>query len=60
MEKLTVNVKEMAKMVGVSTCTAYNLIHRSDFPVVWVGKRAVIPVDALREWLKAQTGAAAV
>ncbi len=60
MEKLTVNVKEMAKMVGISTCTAYDLIHRKGFPVVWVGKRAVIPVEGLKKWLNDQAGAAAV
>ncbi len=56
-EKLTVTVPEMAKMVGVSTCTAYNLIHRADFPVIRVGRRAVIPVDALKRWIEAQAGA---
>lgn len=56
-EKLTVSVPEMAKMVGISKCTAYELIHRAGFPVIWVGRRAVIPVDGLKEWMKAQTGA---
>lgn len=51
-ERLTVTVPEMAKMLGVSTCTAYNLIHRVDFPVVRVGRRAVIPMDALNAGLK--------
>lgn len=56
-EKLTVTVPEMAKIVGVSTCTAYNLIHRADFPVIRIGRRAVIPLDALRRWIDAQAGA---
>ena len=55
-ERLTVTVPEMAKMLGVTTCTAYNLIHRADFPVVRVGRRAIIPVDALKRWVEAQAG----
>ena len=56
-EKLTVTVPEMAKIVGVSTCTAYNLIHRADFPVISIGRRAVIPLDGLKRWIEAQAGA---
>lgn len=55
MEKLTVTVPEMAKMLGIGTWTGYNLIHKEGFPVIWIGKRAVIPVDGLKEWMKAQT-----
>ncbi len=56
-EKLTVTVPEMAKIVGVSTCTAYNLIHRADFPVIRIGRRAVISLDGLKRWIEAQAGA---
>lgn len=53
-EKLAVSVPEMAKMVGVSKCTAYEMIHWAGFPVVWIGKRAVIPVDGLKRWIEVQ------
>lgn len=57
MEKLTVTVKEMADIVGVSRCTAYELIHQQGFPVVWLGKRAVIPIEGLKKWLNEQAQA---
>ncbi len=57
MEKLTVTVKEMANIVGVSRCTAYELIHQAGFPVVWVGRRAVIPLEGLKKWLSDKAGA---
>jgi len=49
-------VKEMAKAVGVSEPTAYQLTEREDFPCLRVGRKKLIPVDGLRNWLAAQTG----
>ena len=50
-EKLAYNSKEAAKALGVSLPTFYELASRSDFPRVKVGRRVLVPVDALREWL---------
>ena len=57
MEKLTVTVDEMAKIVGVSRPTAYELIHKEGFPTVRLGRRIVIPLDSLKRWLEEQAGA---
>lgn len=57
MEKLTVTVDEMAKIVGVSRPTAYELIHKEGFPTVRIGRRIVIPLDSLKRWLEEQVGA---
>ena len=57
MEKLTVTVDEMAKIVGVSRPTAYELIHKEGFPTVRSGRRIVIPLDSLKRWLEEQAGA---
>lgn len=57
MEKLTVTVDEMAKIVGVSRPTAYDLIHKEGFPTVRIGRRIVIPLDSLKRWLEEQAGA---
>ena len=57
MEKLTVTVDEMAKIVGVSRPTAYELIHKEGFPTVRFGRRIVIPLDSLKRWLEEQAGA---
>lgn len=50
-EKLAYNSKEAANALGVSLPTFYELSNRSDFPRVKVGRRTLVPVDALREWL---------
>ena len=57
MEKLTVTVDEMAKIVGVSRPTAYELIHKEGFPTVRIGRRIVILLDSLKRWLDEQAGA---
>lgn len=50
--KLTYNSKEAAAALGVSLPTFYELAARTDFPVVRVGRRVLVPVDGLRLWLE--------
>lgn len=52
MEKLTISVTELGKMLGIGRNSAYALVHRQGFPAVHLGKRIVIPMDALRAWLE--------
>ena len=57
MEKLTINVREMAEMLDISPVTAYEMVRIEGFPVIRVGRagrRILIPVDALKEWLNSQ------
>jgi excisionase family DNA binding protein len=56
MSQLTYTVKEAAKELKVSTLTMYRLIHTKEFPVIWVGRRAVIPAAGFDEWLETKTG----
>lgn len=51
MEKLAINVKEAAKLLGIGVANMYTLVHREDFPVIQVGNRLVIPLEAFRRWL---------
>ena len=51
MEKLAINVKEAAKLLGIGMNSMYDLVHREDFPVIQVGTRLVIPLDAFRRWV---------
>ena len=51
MEKLAINVKEAARMMGIGLASMYTLVHREDFPVIQVGNRMVIPLEAFRRWL---------
>lgn len=54
MEKLTYTVDEMAQVLSIGRNQAYNLCHEQGFPSIRIGKRFVIPVESLREWLKQQ------
>lgn len=51
MEKFTISVQELSSQLGISLPKAYELVKRHGFPVVRVGNRILIPVDALKEWL---------
>lgn len=51
MEKTTMSVQELATQLGVSLPKAYELVKQPGFPVIRVGTRILIPIDAFREWL---------
>lgn len=56
MEKLAISVVEAAKLISVSKSTMYALIEQKQIPAVHVGgKRIIIPVKALQEWLSQRT-----
>lgn len=59
MEKLTYSIPEAAQVLGVSRPTAYALAKSKDFPILKIGKRKVVPVQELREWIKKNTTNAA-
>ena len=50
--KTILTVKDLQEYLGVSRSTAFQLIARQDFPSARLGKRIIIPLDALNEWLK--------
>ncbi len=47
-------VEDLCGLLGISRPTAYELVHREDFPKVRVGRRLLIPRAGLEEWLKQQ------
>ena len=49
--RVALSVAEAAKSLGISDRTVTTLISKGEIPVVSVGKRRLIPVDALREWV---------
>lgn len=51
MKKMTMSVREMADQMGISLPKAYELTKTDGFPVIRVGTRILIPMDAFREWL---------
>lgn len=55
MTELCISVTEMAKRLGVSRATAYDLAHSDSFyPAIHVGKRILICVEQLGKWLQEQ------
>lgn len=52
MDKLVYSVQEMQKALGVGRNVAYGLVKMAGFPTAHVGKRIVIPIEALNEWLR--------
>ncbi len=54
-EKAVLSVKEMAAFLGISETVAYRLTHSEGFPVLCLGKRRLIPVDGLKNWIAEQS-----
>jgi excisionase family DNA binding protein len=53
--KLTLNVDEAAKLLGLNWVTVYKLAKRDDFPAVQVGRRVLIPKKGLEQWLEKES-----
>ncbi|MBQ3756301.1 MAG: helix-turn-helix domain-containing protein [Oscillospiraceae bacterium] len=51
MEKATMSVQELASQLGISLPKAYELVKRPGFPVLKIGTRILIPMDAFKAWL---------
>ena len=49
--KMTLSVSEVAEKLGISKPKVYDLIHEGDLPSIHVGKKIVIPTEALIGWL---------
>ena len=50
-EKLVYSVAEVGQLLGVSRPKVYDLTNRSDFPVVQVGRRKLIPKKSSKNGL---------
>lgn len=47
----TISVEQAAKLLGVGRTAAYEAARRGEFPTRKLGRRVVVPVPALLEWL---------
>ena len=45
----------MAKVLGVSPSSGYELMHEPDFPVLKGGSRLVVPKEKFVEWVSQHT-----
>ena len=52
---LFLNATTVAKVLGVSPSSGYELMHEPDFPVLKVGIRMVVPKEKFVEWVSRPT-----
>ena len=55
---LFLNSELVAKVLGVSPSSGYELMHEPDFPVLRVGHCMVVPKEKLIQWVEDYTGGA--
>ncbi len=52
---LFLNSETLAKVLGVSVSSSYELMHEKDFPAIRIGSRLVVPKDKLQLWIDVKT-----
>ena len=52
---LFLNAEMVAKVLGVSPSSGYELMHEKDFPALRVGKRIVVPKERFIQWVDQNT-----
>lgn len=55
---LFLNAEMVAKVLGVSPSTGYELMHEKDFPILKIGNRIVVPKEKFITWVEQNTGGA--
>ena len=49
---LFLNTEMVAKLLGISPSSAYELMHEKGFPVLRIGNRMVVPKEKFRAWVE--------
>lgn len=49
---LFLNAQMVAKLLGISPSSSYELMHEKGFPVLRVGNRLVVPKEKFRQWVE--------
>ncbi len=49
------NVAIVAKVLSVSPSSSYELMHESNFPVLKIGNRMVVPKEKFIRWVEEKT-----
>ena len=52
---LFLNAEIIAKVLGISSASSYELMHESDFPVLKIGSRMVVPKEKFIAWVEQHT-----
>ena len=55
---LFLNADTVAKVLGVSPSSGYELMREKDFPALRVGNRIVVPKESFIRWAAQKTGGA--
>lgn len=57
-ERITVDVREACRLLGCSPKFFYeHILTRPGFPLIRIGRKNLIPVAELRQWISEQRGA---
>ena len=52
---LFLNAEMVAKVLGVSPASAYELLHEKEFPALRIGSRIVVPKEKFITWVEQHT-----
>lgn len=52
---LFLNAAMVAKVLGIAPSSAYELMHETNFPVLKIGNRLVVPKEKFVEWVEQHT-----
>lgn len=52
--ELVMTMSDVARFLRISRTSAYELLHRPDFPALRLGRRVRVMRDDLEQWLRAQ------
>ena len=52
---LFLNAATVARVLGISPSSGYELLHEPDFPVLKIGNRLVVPKEKFVEWVSQHT-----
>ena len=53
---LFLNAEMVARVLGVSISSAYELMHETGFPALRIGNRIVVPKEKFRRWVETRVG----
>ena len=56
---LFLNAEIVARVLGVSPSSGYELMHEQGFPALRIGSRIMIPKEAFIRWVEEHTGGTA-
>lgn len=52
---LFLNAEQVAAVLGIAPSSAYELMHRPDFPTLRIGRRIVVPKEKFIQWVERNT-----